>query len=61
MISLFPFTVRPLLVEITFENQPLSADRNYDIECRAVGSRPPAKITWWISGQEYEGRTQTVN
>lgn len=61
-IFLYPVytLVRPLVVEITFNNQPLSADRNYDIECQAIGSRPPAKITWWLNGQEVEGRSQTV-
>lgn len=54
-------TVRPLLVEITFSNQPLSADRNYDIECQAFGSRPPARITWWINGHEYKERSKTVS
>lgn len=54
-------TVRPLLVEITFNNQPLSAERNYDIECQSVGSRPPARITWWINGIEYKERSKTVS
>lgn len=56
----FFFTVRPLSVEILFNNQPLSSDRNYQIECEAVGSRPPAKITWWMGGIELTGHTQKV-
>lgn len=60
LLYLVNMIVRPLVVEITFNNQPLSADRNYDIECQAIGSRPPAKITWWLSGEEVEGRSQTV-
>lgn len=54
------FLVRPLSVEIIFSNQPLSADRGYDIECMAVGSRPASKITWWMGGIELSGHTQTV-
>lgn len=44
------FTVRPLHVEILFNNQPLSAERQYEIECQAIGSRPPSIITWWMNG-----------
>lgn len=43
------FTVRPLEVEILFNNQPLSADRQYEVECQAIGSRPPSVITWWMN------------
>lgn len=54
------FAVRPLLVEITFNNQPMSADRKYEIECQAIGSRPPAKITWWMGNLEMHGHSQKV-
>lgn len=53
--------VRPLSVDILFNNQPLSADRNYEIECQAIGSRPPSKITWWMGDIELSGHTQKVN
>jgi hypothetical protein len=46
----FYLTVRPLHVEVLFHNQPLSADRQYEIECQAIGSRPPSIITWWMNG-----------
>lgn len=50
-LSLFSIPpVRPLHVEILFNNQPLSADRQYEIECEAIGSRPPSVITWWMNG-----------
>lgn len=52
--------VRPLSVDILFNNQPLSADRNYELECQAIGSRPPSKITWWLGGIELTGHTQKV-
>ncbi|CRK98676.1 CLUMA_CG011994, isoform A [Clunio marinus] len=47
---LLSFLVRPLEVEIMFNNQPLSADRQYEVECQAIGSRPPSVITWWMNG-----------
>ncbi|KAG4069528.1 hypothetical protein HA402_006894, partial [Bradysia odoriphaga] len=53
--------LRPLSVEIVFSSQPLSADRGYDIECMAIGSRPASKITWWMGGIELSGHTQTVS
>lgn len=52
--------VRPLLVEISFNNQPMSADRKYEIDCQAIGSRPPAKITWWMGNLELHGHSQKV-
>lgn len=54
-------TVRPLSVDITFANQPLSSDRPYEMECEASGSRPPAKITWWMGGIEQSGLRQKVS
>lgn len=45
-------------MEILFSNQPLSADRNYEVQCQAIGSRPPAKLTWWMGGMELSGLTK---
>ncbi|XP_037942787.1 cell adhesion molecule 3-like [Teleopsis dalmanni] len=53
--------LRPLLVEISFNNQPMSADRKYEIECQAIGSRPPAKITWWMGNMELHAHSQKVS
>ncbi|KAJ3650050.1 hypothetical protein Zmor_021760 [Zophobas morio] len=33
-------------------NNPLSADRVYEIPCQTFGSRPPAKITWSMDNKE---------
>lgn len=33
----------------------LSAGRNWNIECEATGSNPPAIISWWRSGKELIG------
>ncbi|CAG9563457.1 unnamed protein product [Danaus chrysippus] len=40
--------LRPLSVEILEREQPLSVGQETDIACKAVGSRPPATITWWL-------------
>lgn len=60
-VCLCVLPVRPLSVELLFGNQPLSADRRYDIQCQAVGSRPPAKITWWINGTQVDSTNVTVS
>lgn len=39
----------------------MSADRKYEIECQAIGSRPPSKITWWMGNMELLGHSQKVN
>lgn len=39
----------------------MSADRKYEVECQAVGSRPPAKISWWMGNVELFAHNQKVN
>lgn len=53
--------VRPLAVEIVNGSSPLSADRRYIVQCQSVGSRPPAKITWWMGGVQLTATNQTVS
>ncbi|XP_034941315.1 nephrin-like isoform X2 [Chelonus insularis] len=54
--------LRPLSVSIlSSEHAPLSADRQYDINCMTVGSRPPAKLSWYMEGKILENFTQTVS
>lgn len=52
--------VRPLSVDILLNNQPLSSDRMYDIECQAIGSKPTAKITWWMNGVQLRSFREKV-
>ncbi|CAH1102842.1 unnamed protein product [Psylliodes chrysocephalus] len=51
----------PLDVKILGSNQPLSAGRRYDLLCQSSGSRPPASITWWKSGQRFERTNHTTS
>ncbi|XP_076325740.1 synaptogenesis protein syg-2-like [Tachypleus tridentatus] len=44
--------LKPLQVRITTRKQPLSAGRRVEIECQSVGSRPPARMTWWKDGRK---------
>lgn len=56
----FVITVKPLSVDILLNNQPLSADRLYDIECQAIGSKPSARITWWMNGVQLRNFREKV-
>uniref|UniRef100_A0A182P5P0 Ig-like domain-containing protein n=1 Tax=Anopheles epiroticus TaxID=199890 RepID=A0A182P5P0_9DIPT len=53
--------LRPLAVEIINGSSPLSADRRYIVQCQSVGSRPPAKITWWMGGVQLTATNQTTS
>ncbi|XP_052863238.1 contactin-4 [Anopheles cruzii] len=52
--------LRPLAVEIVNGTGPLSADRRYIVQCQSVGSRPPAKLTWWMGGEQLMTTNQTA-
>jgi hypothetical protein len=56
----FYFPVKPLSASILSSNQPLSADRKYNIECQSVGSRPAAKITWWMDTKALDTYVEKV-
>ncbi|XP_041969779.1 hemicentin-1-like [Aricia agestis] len=45
-LLILDINLRPLTVQIVNKNRQLSADRSYEVECRATGSRPEAQITW---------------
>lgn len=57
----FPVSVKPLRVTIlSSELAPLSANRKYDINCMTVGSRPPAKLSWYMDGRKLTNYTEKV-
>ena len=43
--------VLPLNVSIVDPVEPFSISRPAIVECRSVGSRPSATITWWKRGK----------
>ncbi|BES90007.1 nephrosis 1, congenital, Finnish type (nephrin) [Nesidiocoris tenuis] len=53
--------LKPMMVAIETQYQPLSADREYEIECVSAGSRPPAKITWWRDNRELTSSSYKVS
>ncbi|KPJ15325.1 Hemicentin-1 [Papilio machaon] len=50
--------LRPLTVEILSREQPLSVGRKADLWCKSTGARPPATITWWLSGKKLNSETK---
>ena len=46
-LILICISVRPENVRILSKREPLSAGRDFLLECKSHGSRPPATITWW--------------
>ncbi|XP_025417722.1 nephrin-like [Sipha flava] len=53
--------LKPLVVQVLSSRQPLSAGRTYEIQCQAMGSKPPANITWWKDNERLTNATQTVS
>lgn len=47
--------MKPVEARITSARRTLSAGRRSELECVATGSRPAARITWWL------GTTQLSN
>ncbi|KAF3427107.1 hypothetical protein E2986_03408 [Frieseomelitta varia] len=50
--------MKPLVVQILTKEPRVSADKNYDVECRTSGSRPEAVITWWKAEKQIKKMAQ---
>ena len=57
----FSFAVKPLSVQILTKEREISADRRYDVECRSIGSRPEAVITWWKGNRQMKRISKNVS
>ncbi|XP_035219364.1 hemicentin-1-like, partial [Stegodyphus dumicola] len=51
----------PVSVKITSKPMALSAGKPVDVTCESVGSRPSAKITWWLNGTRLTDHIETVH
>ena len=59
--SFIIFTVSPLNVRFVADEQPLTAQRQYDLVCESTGSRPPAKLTWYKDNNRLERTKDSVS
>ncbi|KZC06717.1 Neural cell adhesion molecule 2 [Dufourea novaeangliae] len=50
--------LKPLVVQILTKESRVSADKNYDVECRTSGSRPEAVITWWKANKQIKKKAE---
>lgn len=53
--------LKPLVVQILTKEARVSADKNYDVECRTSGSRPEAVITWWKANKPIKKMAQAYS
>lgn len=51
----------PVDVRIVADEQPLTAQRKYDLVCEAIGSRPHAKLTWWKNNSRLEKTKDSIS
>ncbi|XP_049813895.1 nephrin-like [Schistocerca nitens] len=51
--------LRPLSVRIRGRNRPLSADAPVEVDCEAVGTRPPPVFSWWKAGVQLRNTRET--
>lgn len=52
--------MKPLSVVISGKEKTVSAEKTYDIECKASGSKPPAIITWWKGNKQLKKMAKNV-
>ncbi|KAK7862971.1 hypothetical protein R5R35_002031 [Gryllus longicercus] len=52
--------LRPLSASILTERQALSAGRRIEVDCMASGSRPAAKLSWWLDNQALVGSVDKI-
>lgn len=57
----FSISVKPLVVQILTKEPRVSADKNYEVECRTSGSRPEPVITWWKGDKQIKKIAQNVS
>ncbi|KAG8228134.1 hypothetical protein J437_LFUL000136 [Ladona fulva] len=53
--------LKPVAVHILTKEKHVSADKRYEVECKATGSRPEAVITWWKGSRQIKRITKNVS
>ncbi|XP_014475211.1 PREDICTED: hemicentin-2-like [Dinoponera quadriceps] len=57
-VLILDVNLKPLVVQILTKEARVSANKNYDVECRTSGSRPEAMITWWKANKPIKKMVQ---
>ncbi|GFR16428.1 nephrin [Trichonephila clavata] len=52
--------LRPLYVRITTPQRPLKVGEEIRLHCETSGSRPPAKISWWIDNTRIQSGKESI-
>nr|XP_031831154.1 hemicentin-1-like isoform X2 [Nomia melanderi] len=58
-VVILDVNLKPLFVQILTKESRVSANKNYEVECRTSGSRPEAVITWWKANKEIKKMAQS--
>ncbi|XP_046401611.1 B-cell receptor CD22-like [Ischnura elegans] len=53
--------LKPVAVHILTKEKHVSADKRYEVECKATGSRPEAVITWWKGSRQIKRITKNYS
>lgn len=54
------FSVPLLEVKIEKESRAVSANKPQQVTCRAMGSSPPPRVSWWKAGARLQASHETV-
>lgn len=52
--------MKPHKVQILTKEKKVRADKKYEVECKATGSKPEAVVTWWKANEQMTN-TKTVS
>ncbi|KAG8253862.1 hypothetical protein J6590_024216 [Homalodisca vitripennis] len=60
-VVVLDINLKPVDVTILNKEKQISADKKYEVECKATGSRPEATITWYKGSRQVHKIAKTVN
>ncbi|KAK9497542.1 hypothetical protein O3M35_004243 [Rhynocoris fuscipes] len=59
-VVILDVNLKPIAVDILNKERHISADKRYDVECKARGSRPEAVVTWWKGSRQIKRIAKNV-
>ncbi|XP_018016763.1 nephrin isoform X2 [Hyalella azteca] len=51
---------KPTSVQIVTNETPMVVGESYPLQCQTVGALPPARLTWWLDGQQLDNSSQKI-